>query len=134
MKQFVKDGCGCSIKCSTLFSAGEYMTMRRPYKGGEGLVCNGRGRSDASEFSLLQGGFLYYECSAGVYSTLMQWISVAITLPKLAQRVLELVIHFCTECVDSAILLPLTIINTNITMVISKNQLLLRDTQKHCNF
>ena len=41
---------------------------------------------------------------------------------------------FCTECVDSAILLPLTVINTNITMVISKNQLLLRDTQKHCNF
>ena len=64
----------------------------------------------------------------------MQWISAAITLPKLAQRVLELVIHFCTECVDSAILLPLTVINTNITMVISQNQLLLRDTQKHCNF
>ena len=41
---------------------------------------------------------------------------------------------FCTECVDSAILLPLTVINTNITMVISKNQLLLRDTLKHCNF
>ena len=41
---------------------------------------------------------------------------------------------FCTECVDSAILLPLTVINTNITMVISKNQLLLHDTLKHCNF
>ena len=39
---------------------------------------------------------------------------------------------FCTECVDSAILLLLTVINTNITMVISKNQLSLRDTQKHC--
>ena len=79
-------------------------------------------RSDASVFSLLRGGFLYYECSAGVYSTMMQWISAAITLRKLAQRVLELVIHFCTECVDSAILIPLTVINTNITMVISKNQ------------
>ena len=37
---------------------------------------------------------MYYECSAGVYSTIMQWIFAAITLPKLAQRVLELVIHF----------------------------------------
>ena len=62
----------------------------------------------------------------------MQWISAAIILSKLAQRVLELIIHFCTECVDSAILLLLTVINTNITMVISKNQLSLRDTQKHC--
>ena len=28
LEQFVKDGCGCSTKCSTLFSTGEYMTMR----------------------------------------------------------------------------------------------------------
>ena len=81
-----------------------------------------------------EGGFLYYECSTVAYSTIIQWIAAAITLRKLAQRVLRPVIHFCTECVHSAILLPLTVINTNITMVISKNQLLLRDTQKHCNF
>ena len=61
------------------------------------------------------------------YSTITQWIAAAITLRKLAQRVLRPVIHFSTECVHSAISLPLTVINTNIPMVISENQLLLRD-------
>ncbi len=28
VKQFVRDGCGCSTMCSALFSAGEYMMMR----------------------------------------------------------------------------------------------------------
>ena len=53
----------------------------------------------------------YYECFAGVYSTIMQWISAAIMLRKIAQRVLELITNFCTECVASAIL---TVINTKI--------------------
>ena len=53
---------------------------------------------------------------------------------KSSLKTIKTRLHFSTDCVDSAILLPLTVINTNITMVISKNQLLLRDTQKHCNF
>ena len=74
--------------------------------------------------------WMFYWC----YSTIIQWIATAISLRKLEQIAFRLVLHFSTECVDSTILLPLTVINTNITMVISKNQLLLRDTQIHCDF
>ncbi len=84
-------------------------------------------------FSALRG-VPDYDCSTGVYSIIMQWIATAISLRKLEQIAFRLVLHFSTECVDSTILLPLTVINTNITMVISKNQLLLRDTQIHCDF
>ncbi len=52
---------------------------------------------------------------------------------KITTKSLIFILHFSTKCVFSAILLPLTIINTNITMVISKNQLILRDIQIHCD-
>ena len=28
VQRFIRDGCGCSAKCSSMFSAGEFMTMR----------------------------------------------------------------------------------------------------------